>query len=251
MKKTLFVAFAALALSVALQGADVWKSKSVAEWTREETLQFFRNSPWVRSVSVGAGVARSDPSALSRSPFGGPGLSGNVCPSCTGVELPRESPTAAGSGIESSSGTGGRGGGVYLIQWTSARIVRQAFAHLLALQGQGSPNPETAPLDVYVVTVGGPDLQAFEGIEEPELRNEAWLRPKKSKVKVSASRINVLRADDGRISVVHFGFPREQDGKAVISETEKAVEFHCRVRDKTLKAEFNLRTMVLQGNRDL
>lgn len=245
MKNILFVAFAALAAVFPLQAAEAWQSKAVAEWTREETLQFFRNSPWVRQVSVGSQSPR-DQSSSSRSTFDGMTLSGQGCLSCAHVEPQAQQPRAGGLGGRSAAAAT-----TYLIQWTSARIVRQAFAHLFALQGQGAEDSEPAPLDVYVVTVGGVDLQAFEGIEEPELRREAWLRPKKSKAKVSASRINVLRGNDGRISVVHYGFPRQQEGIPVIDEAEKRVEFRCRVRDRTLKAEFDLRKMVLEEDRDL
>jgi len=245
MRNALFAAFAALTLGASLQGAEAWKSKPVPEWTREETIQFFRTSPWVRQVSVSAGPSQSGQSLLSRPTFEGMTLGGQGCLSCAHIEPRVEQPRSGTGGQSATTAT------TYLIQWTSARIVRQGFAHLLTLQGQGAEDSDPAPLDVFVVTVGGVDLQAFEGIEESELQKEAWLRPKKSKAKVSASRINVLRGNDGRISVIHFGFPREQDSRPVIDDAEKTVEFRCRVRDQTLKAEFDLRTMVLQGIRDL
>jgi hypothetical protein len=173
-------------------------------------------------------------------------LSGDACLSCARVEPGPQEPKVA------SSGTGGGAAETtYFIQWTSARIVRQGHAHLRALQGQGAEEPEPLPLDVYVLTVSGSNLQVFEAVEEPQLQAKAYLRAKKSKAKVAATRVNVLRGTEGRIGSVHFGFPRELDGQPAISEKETSVEFVCRSRDVTIKASFDLTKMVVQQSRDL
>lgn len=251
MRKCYSILLAIVGVVAALGAAEFQKRKPAQEWTREETLEFFRSSPWVRRALVKSGMPRSDSLPFSGSVFEGQTLSGGACLSCARIEPQRERPSGAGSGSESGVGIPGRVGGVYFVQWTSAKIVRQGHAHLRALERRGTE--EAVPLvpDVYVLTVGGPDLQVFEGVEESQLQAGAYLRPKKSKAKVAATRVSVLRGADHRISVVHFGFPRELDGQPIIDEKERSVEFLCLARDVTLRANFDLTKMVVQQSRDL
>jgi hypothetical protein len=243
MLKALTMAIPFLASILSLAASDPWKNKPVREWTREETVQFLRNSPWVRKVTLGGGPLAGGEPLFSPSAFGGPSAG---CLGCAHIEPPQQAPRSAGT-----SSPGGSPAATYFLQWTSARVMRQGFAHLLALQGQGREDSAPAPLDVYVVTVGGSDLQAFEGMDETQLLKDAWIRPRRSKGKVPATRVNVLRGEQNRISVIHFGFPRELEGQPVIPDEEKAVEFQCRCGAKALRAEFELKSMVFEGKRDL
>lgn len=243
----------ALLLMFAAPGAagDPWKKKPVNAWSREETLEFFRNSPWVRRLSVEPGLPRRGSSALSGSVFDAPALSGNVCPSCTGLEPPRERPSAGGSRTESSSGTGGRAGGVYFIQWTSAKIVRQAILHLRALDGLQKEVGDFRILATYLLTVGGADLSPFEGITETELKAATYLRAKRAKTQVEPLQVTTQKRPDGRVTSVHFEFPRQIGGQPSIADREKAVEFHCKLKDFTLRTTFDLSKMTAEDGWDL
>jgi len=87
--------------------------------------------------------------------------------------------------------------------------------------------------------------------EHKRLEQQLIQSQKMSKAKIAASHAKIVRGNDQRISTVNYGFPRQQNGQPVIDATEKSVGFHCRVRGRTLKAEFELKKMVVQGNCDL
>ena len=230
---------------------ELWKKKPVSAWSREETLEFFRNSPWVRRVSVEPQLPRPGSSAISGSVFEGPTSSGNLCPSCTGLEPPRERPGGAGSRIESSSGAGGRAGGVYFIQWTSAKIVRQSISHLRALDGLTEEVGDLSALPTYLLTVGGVDLSAFDGIAETELKAATYLRAKRAETQVEPLRVTTQKRPDGRITSVHFEFPRHVGGEPAIADREKSVEFRCKLKDFTLRTTFDLSEMTAENGWDL
>jgi hypothetical protein len=250
-KRTLILPALLLMFAAPSAAGEHWKKKPVNAWSREETLEFFRNSPWVRRVSVEPGLPRPDSSAFSGSVFDAPTLSGNVCSSCTGREPPSERPSAAGSPIESSSGTGGRAGGVYFIQWTSAKIVRQAISHLRALDGLEKEVGDFSILPAYLLTVGGADLSPFEGITETELKAATYLRARRAATQVEPVQVTTQKRPDGRVTSVHFGFPRQIGGQPAIADREKSVEFRCKLKDFALRTTFDLSKMTAEDGWDL
>jgi hypothetical protein len=223
---------------------ELWKKKPVGAWSRQGTVEFFRNSPWVRRVSV----AGRDPSGFSRSAFGGPGLSANMCPSCTGLQPPREKPTAAGSGTQSASGTDGAG--VYFIQWTSAKIVRQAISHMRALDGLTGVE-DVSVLPTYLLTVVGTDLSVFDGVSEADLKAATYLLAKRADNEVKPLRVTTHRQPDGRIASILFEFPREIKGEPAVGDQEKSVEFCCKLKNFMLRTTFNPSKMTTGDGRDL
>jgi hypothetical protein len=240
-----------LMIAVPTAAGELWKKKPVNAWSREEAQEFFRNSPWVRRVSVQPGLSRPDSSAFSGSVFDAPGLSGNLCPSCTGLEPPRERPSAAGSGVESGSGTRGRAGGVYFIQWTSAEIVRRVISHLRALDGLGKELEDFSILPTYLLTVGGADLSPFDGTTEAELKAATYLRAKRAATQIEPLRVTTQKRSDGHVTSVHFEFPRQIAGQPAIADREGSVEFCCKLKDFTLRTSFNLSKMNAEHGRDL
>ncbi|MBZ5670757.1 MAG: hypothetical protein LAO04_13635 [Acidobacteriia bacterium] len=235
---------------------DPWKSKPVEDWTREEALQFFRESPWVHRVAIPAAPTHALPS--SASVFDGVSLSGAACLSCAESHLPhgamtvddKKQPSAESPGL--GSGRGSRWGEtIYFVQWTSARTVRRALSRLRALDGIEEERSDIAVLLNHVVTVIGADLSAFEGIPEAELANTTQLRARKTKAQAGPTQVRVQRQQDGRITSVHFEFPREIDGRSLIPDEERSVEFFCQAKDLTLKVRFDLTKMVSAEGRDL
>jgi hypothetical protein len=220
--------------------SDVWKSKPVREWSAEETRNFLRNSLWVHQVSAGGGLVEPGPPAeLSTQTRPGRGES-------SGASGREASPQ-----IEAAPG-GMPSGPTYFIEWSSAKVVRQAGLHFAVLQGRAKEEGGEPPaLPSYVLTVGAPDLSAFTGADEAELKTAAYLRPKRAKTKVAPAEVKILKAQNGRIAVIEFSFPREAGGQPVISEQEKSVEFYCRFKGLQLRTNFDVAKMTSERGRDL
>ena len=225
-------------LSAVAWPAEIWNTKPVREWTREETQQFLLDSPWTHRVFVGGSLL--DASA----------------PGDTAGERSGMGESSAAAGRENRDTVdvpiSGHTGAPFLIEWRSARIFRWAGAHLTALQSQTKEvNAEPAPLVLYVLSLEGPDLRVFDGIAEAQLKASAYLRPKHAKAKVEPAEVRVQKAQDGRVIAVHFAFPRQMDGQPVISDQEKSVEFSCKAKELVLKTSFNLAKMTTAQGRDL
>ena len=236
--RLLMGALGLVAFSAVAWAADIWNAKPVREWTREETQQFLRDSPWTHRVTVGGSLTE----------MGAPGD--------TAGERAGMGESSAAAGRESSGSvdvpSSEPAGMPYFIEWTSAKIVRQAWVHFNALQSQRQDVvTEPPPSPTYVLAIGGPNLKAFEGVTEDQLKASSYLRPKKAKAKVEPVEVRIRKAPDGRIVSVQFAFPRQMDGQPVISDQEKSVEFSCKLKDFTIKTTFNLSKMTTAQGRDL
>jgi len=238
MRKFLVGAMGLMAFSITVWSAELWNTKPVREWTREETQQFLRASPWAHRVVVGGSLLDTgtvEDTAGERAGQGEmSGASGREQPST--VDVPINRPT----------------GVPYVIEWSSARIIQQVGAHFSALQSQRKEE-ETAPRPspMHVLTVAGPDLKAFHTISEDQLKAGSYLHPKHAKAKVEPVEVKVRKAADGRILAIQFAFPRQMAGQPLISDQEKSVEFVCKVKDLSLKTTFNLAKMTTPQGRDL
>jgi len=236
MRKWFLTLLAIMALPVVAKASEVWEGKPVEEWTREETQEFFRDSPWVHQIIVLGSPVRAQHAGF---------------PDPTS-EAQREPSSAEGIKIEPRFGANGRvPETAYYVEWTSAKIVRRAGAHYRALAGQGREETEPFSLVTYVVTVSGYDLAAFDGHSEAELKEAAYLRPEESKTKIQPSKAEVLRGENGRVIAVRYAFPRQLDGQPLISEQEKSVTFASKTGDLRLKTKFEVSEMVTQKGRDL
>jgi hypothetical protein len=209
----------------------------VREWTAEETRNFLRNSLWVRQVSGGGRLIEQGPP---------PEVSTQTAPG-------RRESSAHEINTQGEAGPGGMASGpTYFVEWSSAKIVRQAGLHFAVLQGRAKEEGAEPPaLPSYVLTVGAPDLSAFAGADEAGLKAAAYLRPKHTKTRVAPAEVKILKAQNGRIAVIEFSFPREADGQPVISEQEKSVEFYCRYKGLQLRTNFDVAKMTTEAGRDL
>jgi hypothetical protein len=223
-------------LPAVMKASDVWKGKAVEEWTREETQEFFRDSPWVHQIIVLASSVEVQPAS-----YPGPTSEGQRQPSSVeGIE------------IEPRFGANGRvAETAYYIEWSSAKIVRRAGAHYRALAGQGREEKNPYTLDTYVVTVSGYDLAAFDGHSGTALKDASYLRPQESKTKVRPTQAEVLRDENGRVIAVRYSFPRQLEGQPLISDRQRSVKFVCKAGDLRLKTRFEISEMVVGTGRDL
>lgn len=238
MRKLLVGAIGLIAFAISVWSAELWNTKPVREWTREETQKFLRASPWAHQVVVGGSLLDTETPEDTAGERAGQGetsaASGRVQPST--VDVPIDRPT----------------GVPYVIEWSSARIIQQVRAHFSALQSQRKEE-ETAPRPflIYVLTVAGSDLRAFGAISEEQLKAGSYLRPKHAKAKVEPAEVKIRKTADGRILAIQFAFPRQIAGQPLISDQEKSVEFGCKVKDLLLKTSFNLAKMTTAQGRDL
>lgn len=234
--RLLMGAIGLVALSAVAWPADIWSTKPVREWTREETQQFLLDSPWTHRVFVGGSLLDGAPDDTTGERAGLGESSAAAGRERSSVDVPVSRQTGA----------------PYLIEWRSAKIFRRAGAHLTALQSQTKEvDAEPAPLALYVLSLEGADLRVFDGVTEAQLKASAYLRPKRAKTKVEPAEVRVQKAQDGRVIAVHFAFPRQMDGQPVISDQEKSVEFSCKAKELVLKTSFNLAKMTTAQGRDL
>jgi hypothetical protein len=226
-----FVAFAGLA-----GAADVWQGKPVEEWTRAETQEFFRASPWVHQVIVTEKRVAVEPASY--------------LPSTRDPE--RKSSSAEGLKTEPRFGPNGVPvETAYYIEWSSAKIVRRAGAHYRALQGKGREDGEPPALDGYFLTVSGYDLTAFEALSESELEGAAHLRLRERKENVQPVKVEKLWNSEGKLIAVRYSFPRQKKDETLITDRDHSVNFVCKAGELRLKTRFELAEMVIGKGRDL
>ncbi len=232
----LFMILTVAALPGLAGSSDVWQKKPVREWTREETQEFFRDSPWVHQIIV------ADPRAAQHA-------AGYPAPA---REARREPSSAEGIKVEPQFG--GNGLSVetaYYIEWSSAGIVRRAAAHYRALRGQGGEDGAPPPLGSFFITVSGYDLAVFEAASQKELRETAFLRLRERKVKIPPAGAEKVWNADGKIIAVRYEFPRQAEGEALVTDRDQTVNFVCKAGDLRLKTRFELGEMVIGKDRDL
>lgn len=217
---------------------DTWKAKPVHEWSRGETQRFLGESPWVKKVAVGGSLVESLP------PAGG---------SVETTAGRRESSGAEGgtSSTTVDAEPGRQMGAVYYVEWSSAKIVRQARLHFAALRGEVKEEGEVAPLDAYIVMVSGPDMKAFDAITEAQLAAGASLRAKRSNLALAPLEVKIRKTTEGRMVAIQLAFSRISNGQPTLSDQEKSVEFACKVRGLAIKASFDLSKMTTKEGRDL
>jgi hypothetical protein len=230
---------------------DPWKEKSYKEWNEKEAFRVCNDSPWAKVVSVNAPWKAKERNTGARGPYpeqgsgnrGGYGEKGG----------PGERPT--GPGPEGSQAQGSAA--AFQIRWTSAKTMRQALGRLLVLRA-GRQESEVEQLFAqqapdYELAFSGPDMTPFQQSDEMHLKQKAYLRPKKSKQKLSPSRVEIQRAEDGKtVRQVIFYFAKKTDaGEPVITPDEKGVEFALQVGLLELKVSYEPHKMAAKEGQDL
>lgn len=226
-----------------LWAGDPWKEKPYTEWTQKDVQKVFQDSPWAHTVRILSGDVNLGRGPGPPSPPSAPG--GGPAPPLGGQQ-PAEPGGAWGQGTPQRT--------VFVVLWGSSLTARQALVRQLELQGSIDPEQKqgllSAELQQYQIVIYGPDMRAFQGLTEEAVRESAYLKPKRSKQKISPQRVEFLRQGT-RLTEVHLFFPRQVDGEAVIGPEEKKVEVFCRASTADISTEFNLRKMTREGARDL
>ena len=228
--KSAFLFVAVLLMAQTTGGAaDLWKARPVKEWNREETERFLRDSPWVEHVTT---MSLAGP---SMNPMDNEG---------------RRDPL--GGDLQSRDAQRMRQRAVYFIEWSSAKVVRQANWHMEALMGQAvNEDVEPPPLPLYVLSVKGVYLAAFANLSKADVLKGVSLRLNHAKTTLAATDAVIRKTPEGKVVAVQFAFPRLLDGKPTISAEEKSVEFVCKAGHLSLKADFKLAKMTTGHGLDL
>ncbi|MBI3484548.1 MAG: hypothetical protein HY012_05280 [Acidobacteria bacterium] len=246
MRRRIGVLLATLALAGAAWAGDAWKEKSYKDWDEKEVNKILSDSPWARPVNVTATWRSARVSALAPDTQRG-GVAGQLAEAGE-VGTNRNTPIADDSGAGDPEAH-------FVLRWGSARTTRQALARLAVLRGRSEAEAEKVlnlPVTEHQIVLYGADMTPFAKSDEKSLMEKTFLKLKKNKQKISPSRVEIRRGQDGkRISGIVFFFPMKFEvGEPVIAPDEKGVEFECRTNNVNIRQSFEPQKMVGRGGPD-
>jgi len=257
MRKAILVSSVALLLAaVIFAGNDPWKAKPYQQWDEKDVRRILGDSPWSKVIQVDAtwknrkdllvDDSTQPPATNTPSPAGKMGQSPPASANPGG--------TAAGAAGDPGSSAAQA---TFALRWVSSRTLQRAAARSAELAGQLKPEDAEKqlanPPDVYEVAVAGPDMRPFQMADEDTLKLSAALIDKKSKQKISPSKVEINRAADGKkVQALAFIFPKKAaNGEPAIPDDEKSVDFNCEINGAKIHASFDLSKMQDSQGRDL
>jgi hypothetical protein len=261
MRKPILIGSVVMVLAAAvLAGNEPWKAKPYQQWDEKDVRKILGDSPWSKVIQVEANwknskdIANGNPA--QQTPTGAPATSGKMGTPATGTP-------AGGSPAGSTPAAGAPGPGdaspqvAFVVRWVSSRTLQRAAARSAELAGQLKPEDAEKQLanqpDVYEVAVSGPDMRPFQSADEDTLKKSAVLVEKKTKQKISPTKVQVSRSADGtKVQAVAFIFPKKSDnGEPNIPEDEKGVDFNYDLSGAKIRASFDISKMQDNQGRDL
>src|SRR5580700_5741403 len=261
MRKPILIGSVVMVLAAAvLAGNEPWKAKPYQQWDEKDVRKILGDSPWSKVIQVEANwknskdIANSNPA--QQTPTGTPATSGKMGTPATGT--PAGGPPAGSTPAAGAAGPGEASPQVaFVVRWVSARTVQRAAARSAELAGQLKPEDAEKqlanPPDVYEIALTGPDMRPFQSADEDTLKNSAELIDKKSKEKISPTKVQISRTAAGKkVQAVAFIFPKKADnGEPAIPEDEKGVDFVCNVNGAKIHVTFDVSKMQDNQGRDL
>jgi hypothetical protein len=264
MRKAILVSSAVLIVAaLVFAGGDPWKSKPYQQWDDKDIQKILQDSPWAKVVQVDASwrntkLNSNDDSAQPAvpavaAPASGGKMGGMGGGSSMGGQSPAPSAPAAGN-VESS---GPSSQATFAVRWVSSRTIQRAAARKSELAGQLKPEDAEKQLaqspDFYEIVVGGPDMRPFQSADEDTLKTSAYLTERKTKQKISPTKVEVSRSTDGKkVQVVAFIFSKKSaNGEPTIADDEKDVDFNCFVGGAKIHTSFDIPKMQDTQGRDL
>jgi hypothetical protein len=144
----------------------------------------------------------------------------------------------------------------FTLRWGSARTTREALARLAVFRGMPEADAEkimNLPVTEHQLVLYGSDMAPFAKSDEKSLMEMTFLKLKRNKQKISPSRVEIKRGQDGKkISGIVFYFPMKSEaGEPVIAPDEKGVEFECRTEQVSIRQNFEPNKMVSKAGPDL
>ena len=233
MRKAILIGSVMIVLAaVVFAGNDPWKAKPYQQWDEKDVRKILGDSPWSKVIQVDAtwknrkDLSADDsiqpPATTTPAPAGKMGQLGQSPPASA-----NPGGTPAGGAIDPGNSAAQA---TFAVRWVSSRTLQRAVARNAELAGQLKPEDAEKQLasspDVYEVAVTGPDMRPFQSADEDTLKLGAALIDKKSKQRISPSKVEISRAADGKkVQALAFIFPKKAgNGEPAIPEDEKSVE---------------------------
>jgi hypothetical protein len=262
MRKAILIGSAMIVLAAVVFAGnnDPWKAKPYQQWDDKDVRKILGDSPWSKVIQVDAtwtnlkDIPAADSSQLP---------SGSTSAPAAGGKIGTSPSAAANPSVGATPGAPQPGPGdpkpqvTFAVRWVSARTVQRAAARSAELAGQLKPEDAEKqlanPPDVYEIALTGPDMRPFQSADEDTLKNSAELIDKKSKEKISPTKVQISRTADGKkVQAVAFIFPKKADnGEPAIPEDEKGVDFVCNVNGAKIHVTFDVSKMQDNQGRDL
>ena len=217
-------------------GGKFWEKKPYNEWTEKEVQKLLFNSPWVKKWRY------SPPRTDVISPSEEITMEAGEPDRRTPIEKPTPSPEEKLSQEQ-----------IYYISWVSALPMKQAMVRYAQLQRQ--------TLDVMQVEKFLNTSESFIRINVSTNNPELLLSTLKEKIlketyleTKTKKRIRLLdylppTRENRRVAL--FIFPREEDGKPLITLEDKEVTFRTRLDTLTLRCKFKLKDMVVNSKLEI
>jgi hypothetical protein len=247
MRKTLFGTLAILAMAAIVWAGDVWKSKPYQQWDEKDVMTVLQTSPWAKvNVTPSGAWHPADTTPITGGSVGYAG-GGNDTSHNNGA-MPSQ---AGGSEKEASAGSS-----VYNIYWWSSRTIREASFRRQVLKGTTTQDAadnalKTAP-DSYQILVAGQNMAIFKARGEDAFKNTAYIQLKKTKKKLSPSKVEFQATADGKVVGAIFNFPKKDaSGEPSIDSDEKEIDFNLQVGDAWIRTLFIPKQMVDSQGEDL
>lgn len=237
---------ATVLVAINVWAADPWQ-KPYKQWDATDVRKILNDSPWSKAVEI----ERKEKLGLE-APAGAPKFAG-----APGVDDEDE---------QEEKDDDDHGGGKkekkkdevkFRVRWVSSRILGEASVRGRVLQGkiaEADADKSLPPVaEDYELALVGTDMSSFRGVSESIVRDKTYLIAKKSKERITASQVEIVRASDGkRINAIVFHFPKKNpSGQAVVSVDEKELQFDCRAGTIEIKVSFDPQKMVDQQGVDL
>jgi len=260
MRKAILAGSAVLvAAALMFAGGDPWKSKPYQQWDDKDVKKILEDSPWAKVVQVDV-TWKADTGYSTGGPNGPAVAPGQSAPPMGGgksmgggAQAAPPSAPVGGAGVSANSPAEAS----FLVRWVSSRTVQRAVARKSEMAGQLKPEDAEKQLaqspDVYDIVVGGPDMTPFQSADEDTLKTSAYLIEKKTKQRISPTKVEVSRSTDGKkVLAVAFVFPKKSgNGEPTIADDEKGVDFYCAINGAKIHTGFDVSKMQDTQGRDL
>jgi hypothetical protein len=239
-----------MAASLVWAGGDPWKSKPYQQWDEKDLRRIFNDSPWAKVVQIPNATAT--PSGTIP-PGPDPGGSGQGSRTMMGGQTSRPSNPADNPLPQTAENPQA----AFVVRWASSRTIREAAVRAAILKGQfqqaDAAKELAQTIDTYQVLVAGPDMKAFQALDEASLKGATVLQLKRSKEKLAPSEVKFEYGPDGRsILSIIFSFPKKSaNGEPAIAASEKSVDFSTAAAGQKIGASFDLTKMEDSQGRDL
>ncbi len=249
--RKLAVGTAILAVAaVAFAGGDVWKTKSMDQWTDKDIMEILSTSPWAKAQVQAQGAA-TRPAGMTQS-TGSTGIAGGK----TDTSHIASGAAPGQNGATEKEDSAAANDATYSIYWWSSRTIRAASERRAVLKGsvteaEAEKTVSNDPPE-YMILVQGTNMQIFQHRGEQAFEKAAYLQLKKTKEKIYPTKVGFLKNGDGNVNGAIFYFPKKsENGEPTIAPDEKEIDFYLQMGGAKLITYFDPRKMMDSKGEDL